>query len=241
MGDGVGAACWRRRVRAVPRGGSTIRSTAARRCSASAGPCVVGHGRSSAQGRAQRHPDGRTGSRPTGFIPRVEQELAAARTSHRDCIHLSGTGLADGRHGQGARRRVPDVPRDVRRGRRRARRAAEPPVLRGARGAAACSRENTQPAILAVSVAACRAAGVARRRADVRRRPQPRRVLGARGGGHDRASPTRCASCGGAAATCRRPCRWGRARWPPSSASTPRRWRRPARRRRRARSSAPRT
>ena len=45
--------------------------------------------------------------------------------------------------------------------------------------------ENAQPAILTVSIAAYRVLGVARHRARVRGRPQPRRVLGQRGRRHD--------------------------------------------------------
>ena len=44
--------------------------------------------------------------------------------------------------------------------------------------------ENTQPAILTMSVAVCRLLADARRHAGVRRRPQPGRVFGARRGGH---------------------------------------------------------
>ena len=79
---------------------------------------------------------------------------------HRDCLHLSRTGLAEGRHGQGAGRRV---------SRSRA------PTFDEADAAFAAARplelsdlcfegpdeqltltENTQPAILTVSIAACR-------------------------------------------------------------------------------------
>ena len=91
--------------------------------------------------------------------------------------------------------------------------------------------ENTQPAILAVSIAAYRLLDVARPRAGVRRRPQPRRVLGQRRRRHLRVRRCAAASCAAAAATCRRRCRSARARWRPSSGSTPRRSRRRAPRR----------
>ena len=82
--------------------------------------------------------------------------------------------------------------------------------------------ENTQPAILTVSIAACARAGGARHR---RRRSSPATAWAStrptwRPG---RSAFARCgaASCGGAGATCRRRCRSGRARWRPSSGSTP--------------------
>ena len=90
--------------------------------------------------------------------------------------------------------------------------------------------ENTQPAILArqhrrvppahVARATSRRSSPATASASTRPTSRPARCR----------SPTRCASCAGAAATCRRPCRSARARWPRSSASTPSRWRRRARR-----------
>ena len=96
-----------------------------------AGVAIVGHGRSSAKAvrnavaMAYRFAASR-------FIERVEHEIAAAAVpSQLDRLHLSRTRLAEGRHGQGARRGVSRVPRDVRRSRRRARRAAEPHHLRG--------------------------------------------------------------------------------------------------------------
>ena len=98
---------------------------------------------------------------------------------------------------------------------------------------------NTQPAILAASVAALRAARGARRPAGLGGRPQPRRVLGA--GGRGGALARRRAAHGAPprASTCRRRCRWGSGRWRRSWASTCRRSRRPAARPRRARSSRP--
>ena len=74
--------------------------------------------------------------------------------------------------------------------------------------------ENTQPAILAVSIAAYRLRAVDGHAAGVRRRPQPRRVLGERRRRH--LGVRRCAarSCDAAAATCRRRCRSAPARWP---------------------------
>ena len=85
--------------------------------------------------------------------------------------------------------------------------------------------ENTQPAILTVSVAAYRLLASRGFQPDVRRRPQPGRVLGARGRRHDQLRRRGARRSAAAAATCRRPCRWARARWPPCSASTPARWR----------------
>ena len=82
--------------------------------------------------------------------------------------------------------------------------------------------ENTQPAILAVSIAACRLLASRGLDAGVRRRPQPRRVLGERRRRHlrvrrraaDRAAPRPVHAGGGAG---RR-----RARWRRFSVSTPR-------------------
>ena len=96
------------------------------------------------------------------------------------------------------------------------------PALLGGAGGGAGLTANTQPALLATSIAIFRAsprprcvAALARRRG----RPQPGRVLGAGGGGARWASPTPCAWCAGAASSCRRRCRWGWAPWPRSSGS----------------------
>ena len=121
---------------------STTRSTAARRCSASAGRVRRGARAVVGQGRAQRDPAGAP-VRAEGLVPRIEQELsAAAGRHHRDCIHLSGTGIAEGRHGQGARRRVSRGARDDGRGRRGAGRGPERPVLQRAGGSAGPHREH---------------------------------------------------------------------------------------------------
>ena len=120
------------------------------------GVAIVGHGRSSAKAvrnavaMAYRFAADR-------FIERVEQDIAAARGAARsDRVHLSRTGIAESRHGPGAGRRVPDLPRDVRRSGRGARRAAEPhSASRGPRSELTLT-ENTQPAILTVSIAAFR-------------------------------------------------------------------------------------
>ena len=59
------------------------------------------------EGRAQRHRDGAPVRRARGCVPRVEQELW---TAAGDVIVIAfifpGTGIAEGRHGQGARRRL---------------------------------------------------------------------------------------------------------------------------------------
>ena len=67
--------------------------------------------------------------------------------------------------------------------------------------------ENTQPAILTMSIAVWRLLDAARADAVVCRRAQPRRVLGARRGGHAGSLPMPCGWCATAAATCRKPCR----------------------------------
>ena len=74
------------------------------------GPAVVAHGRSSARAvmNAIRMAARFAGE---GMAPRIEQELlyAAGGRLRRDCMHLSGAGVAGGRDGQGARRRLPDL------------------------------------------------------------------------------------------------------------------------------------
>ena len=114
----------------------------------------------------------------------------------------------------------PDLPRDVRRGRRGARRAAQPPLLRRARGSADADREHAAGDSRRQHrrVPAARVARARRRRsspatasASTRRTSPPARSR----------SPTRCGSCGAAAATCRRRCRSAPARWRRSSGSTP--------------------
>ena len=140
----------------------------------------------------------RTGSPPTGSSSASSGTSPPPRCRTSDRVHLSRTGVAEGRHGQGAGRGVSDLPR---------RRSTKPTRRSASRSAGSCFEgpedrltltENTQPAILAVSIAACRLLASRGHRAGVRRRPQPRRVLGQRRGRHLRASPTRCGSCGAA-------------------------------------------
>ena len=85
------------------------------------------------QGRAQRHRDGVPPRRPIASSNASGRTPAPRRCPTSDCLRLSGTGFAEGRDGPGAGRGLPDLPRDVRRGRRRARLAAQPPVLQRAR------------------------------------------------------------------------------------------------------------
>ena len=80
--------------------------------------------------------------------------------------------------------------------------------------------ENTQPAILTMSVAVCRLLEQRGLTPAFVAGPQPRRVLRACRGRHAGSSPMRCAWSATAAATCRKPCRSARARWRRSSAST---------------------
>ena len=64
------------------------------------------------QGGAQRGGDGVAVRDAATVLGRVEQEIAArGGDPNGDCISLSRPGLAGGRHGQGARRRVSGVPR----------------------------------------------------------------------------------------------------------------------------------
>ena len=186
-----------------------------------AGVTIVGHGRSSAQGRAQR--------RRHGVSLRGQPVHRARRAGHRrrcgvrtsDRLHLSRTGIAEGRHGQGARRRVPGLPRDLRGGRRGARRAAQPSSASKARTISSRSPRTRSRRFWpsASPPAGCwRRAGSRRRSspatASASTRPTSRPARSR--------SPTRCGSCGGAAATCRRRCRSGPGRWRRSSVSMPR-------------------
>ena len=159
------------------------------------------------QGGAQRRRHG---------LPLCGRSLhRARRAGHRrrrgvrtsDRVHLSRTGFAEGRHGQGARRRLPDLPRDLRRGRRGARRAAQPPrASKGPRTSSRSPRTRSRRSSRSASprTALLESRGHRRRRsspatasASTRPTSPPARSR----------SPTRCGSCGGAAATCRRPCR----------------------------------
>ena len=72
-----------------------------------------------------------------------------------------------------------------------------------------------------MSIAACRLRAVDGRGAGLRRRPQPRRVLGERRGRHARVRRCAGARADAADATCRRRCRSAPARWPRSWASMP--------------------
>ena len=81
--------------------------------------------------------------------------------------------------------------------------------------------ENTQPAILTVSIAAARVLDVARAS---RRRSSRATAWASTPRWSRRArspSPTPCAWCAAAGGTCRRRCRWAAAPWPRCSASTP--------------------
>ena len=77
------------------------------------------------------------------LVDELAREHRAARrlrdATIDDRVRLSRAGRAEGRHGPGAGRGVPDLPRDVRRGRRGARRVAERAVLRRARRIGCCS------------------------------------------------------------------------------------------------------
>ena len=188
-------------------GASTTPSTAARRCSASPASCIVGHGRSSAKAvrnavaMAYRFAAER-------FIERVEQRDRRRRGDRiSDRLRLSRTGLAEGRHGQGAGRARFPICRetfdeaDAALGEPLSRLCFEGPEDR------LTLTENTQPAILAVSIAACRLLASRGLAPAFVAGPQPRRVLGATSRPARSRSPTRCASCGAAGATCRRRCR----------------------------------
>ena len=100
-----------------------------------------------------------------------------------------GQGAQAAGHGQGPGRRLPRGARRVRGGRRRPRRAALPPLLRGAGGGAQAHRQH--PAGHPGGVGRGRGgAGRARRAARPGGRPLARRVLGAGGSGRHRRRPS---------------------------------------------------
>ncbi len=153
--------------------------------------------RRAAARRRRRRPSSATGGRaPRRCATRsrwpivlrtIASSSASSATSPRppryptsDRLHLSRTGFAESRHGQGARRGV---------SRSAARPSTRPTPRSASRSAASCFdgpedqltlTENTQPAILAVSIAAYRLLESRGHDAGVRRRPQPRRVFGER-------------------------------------------------------------
>ena len=216
-----------------------------------AGLAIVGHGRSSAKAvrnaiamavpiRDQRlRSPRRAGDRRRG----------ARQVASRDRVHLSRTGIAEGRHGQGPGRCVSRSPAQTfdeadaafaacrRSGDVRSGPPSEPLCFDGPEEDLQLT-EITQPAILTASIAAYRVLAGAGHHAGLRRRPQPRRVLGQRGRGHVRVrrrgrtrAPARTLHAGGRAG---RDGRDGR----DSRCGSGSRARRRARRRRRARSSA---
>ena len=82
-----------------------------------------------------------------------------------------------------------------------------------------CTDTAQRPALhLRARASSCSTPSSARRRAELLRRPQPRRVHRAHRRRRAGASTTACASSPSAATRCRTPPTSGRARWPPSSA-----------------------
>ena len=214
------ATCCRGARSAASASASTTPSTAARRCSASpasASSGTAGRRRRPCATRSRwrtRFADAAVRSRR---VERTSQRHRASRTSLSDCIHLSRTGIAEGRHGPGARRGVPESAATT---------FDEADAALGEPLSALCFEgpderltltENTQPAILAVSVAALPAARVARAAAGVRRRATASASTRRTWRPARSRSPMPCGSCAAAAATCRRPCRSARARWRRSS------------------------
>ena len=205
---------------------STTPSTAARRCWASASVTIVGHGRSSAKAvhnavtMAHRFAAER-------FIERIEREIATAAVSH-SVIAFVFPGQGSQKVGMGrALAEAFPICRDTF---DEADAALGEPLsrtdLRRTRRSPDADREHAA----GDSGSQCgggAAAGLARHRAGVRRRPQPRRIFGQRRRRHASGSPMRCGWCGDADATCRRRSPPARARWPPFSASTRRPWREP--------------
>ena len=176
------------------------------------------------EGGAQRRRTWRRGSPSSSSSSSLARRDRAARSRqvhiHHDCVRLSGSGCAAGRHGPGPRATRFDVCRDdVRGGGRRARRAAERAVLRGAGRSPAAHREHPAGDSRGERrrLPAGRVARPARRRlrratasASTPRTWRPVRY------------PSRmpCGRCGAAGSTCRRRCRSARARWRRSSGST---------------------
>ena len=154
------ATCCRGRRSAASAAASTTRSSAARRSLGLNGLCIVGHGRSSSKAvrNAVPWPRGSPNiSWLTRLAPRRSRWRAGLRTRHHhDCVRVSGTGRAAGRHGPLAGRRSSESAATT---------FAEADAALGEPLSALCFEgpddrlqltENTQPAILAVSVAACR-------------------------------------------------------------------------------------
>ena len=106
--------------------------------------CIVGHGRSSAKAMRNAIAAWRIGS-PTARVGRaLEQRHRRSRgVARNDRLRVSRAGLAEGRHGPGAGRRVPRVPsrRSTRPTRRSASRSSQL-VLRRPRGPADAHREH---------------------------------------------------------------------------------------------------
>ena len=143
-----------------------------------AGIAIVGHGRSSA--KAVRNAVAmayRFAS--TGFIERVERDIARYGVARMIAFIFPGQGSQKVGMGQALAEAFPVCREtfdeaDAALGEPLSRLCFEGPEDQ------LTLTENTQPAILAVSIAAYRLLVVAGRRAGVRRRPQPRRVLGQR-------------------------------------------------------------
>ena len=166
------------------------------------GCCVIGHGRSTARAvkhgiraAAEFHTSG-VNARDRGGAAR-RSGRARRRRAHERRLRVPRPGLAAGRDGAGPRRGLPGEPRRLRRGRRRPRLRPLAALLRGPGGRPPAHREHAAGHPRRQRRRAAPPRG-ARARARLGGRPQPRRVLGARGRRRALAWPTRCGRCAGA-------------------------------------------
>ena len=197
------------------------------------GLCIVGHGRSSAKAVAQRRHHGRAvrerdllgvcrGTWQNRGVAHDRRPIPDPTSIHPDDrVRIPWTGRAEGRHGPSRWPSAFPICRDT---------FAEADAALGEPLSTLCFdgpddrlmlTENTQPAILAMSIAVARLRGVARHRSRVRGGAQPRRVFGARRGRVRYPSRMRCARCSARGRYMQEAVPVGEGRWRPFWGSTP--------------------